>query len=134
MPRVSSSTRASLIARYQFELENSRAWISPRPARVSVCSLDVRAGDQICLGIGGVGVHLVGDAVVGVERRVVVVGELGQSRGALVVPDLGVEVPQVRLRLALKNFQAERQTRAPNCRGIGHGGAGKALRLEVDEL
>src|ERR1700674_1399619 len=96
--------------------------------------LDVRAGDQVRLGVGGPRGDLERDAVVSVQLGVVVVLQLGQAGAALVVPDNRVEVYQVRLGLALENVQAEREASTTDGRGIGYGGARKALSLEVREL
>src|SRR6202162_1778881 len=96
--------------------------------------LDVRAGEQVRLGVGGVRGDLVGNAVVGAQSGVVVAGQLGLTRGGGAVPQHRVEVDQVRLSLALKNIKADCQARAPNRRGVGDGSSGKALRLELREL
>ena len=70
---------------------------------VSSIDLDVRAREQLLLGVGGPRGDLVGDAVVSVQLGVVVVLQLGKAGAALVVPDHRVEVDQVGFGLALKD-------------------------------
>src|ERR1700704_5948428 len=115
--------------------ESSRAWISPRPARLSIdWMLDGRAGDQLLFGVGRVRRDLIRDAVVRVQIRVVVTRQLRRAGSTLVVPDLRVEVDEVRGRLALENVQADGEARASDGRRVGYGGAGEPLALEVYEL
>src|SRR4030081_3730211 len=96
--------------------------------------LDVRASDQVCLGVRGPRGNLERDAVVSVQLRVVVVLQLGKAGAALVVPDNRVEVNEVRLALALENVQGGRKAGTADGRGIGHCGARRSLCLEVRQL
>src|SRR5437588_1904117 len=116
--------------------KSDRAWIPPRPVLSLLRSklTDVSALEEVVFGVGRVRRDLVGDAVVSVEFRVVVVLQLAQAGGALVVPDSGVEVDQVRVTLALEDVQTDRQARAPYRRRVGDGGARKTLRLQVDKV
>src|SRR6267378_4077990 len=105
----------------------------PAPTRLRR-SLRSLTGHELGLGVCRVGRDAVLDAVVRIERGIVLRLQRADAGAARVIPDLGRELDQFRVRLALEDVERYGEAGAAHGWRIGYGRSNQSLRLERHEL
>src|SRR4029077_5038223 len=105
----------------------------PAPTRMPG-GLRSLAGHELRLGVGRIGRHTVLNAVVRIERGIVLRLEGGDTGTRRVVPDLGRELEELRVRLPREAVEGHGEAGAADGWRVGHRRSNQPLPLERNEL